>query len=320
MTITQLVRPMRLIGLRFASEIRYLTLRFRAMRMRLAVPRGYYLHLDGNALQKNCRGDTLFILGSGASLATLPDELQEEMRLNTTMSLNFTILQTFIPADFHVIRELGVANDIVVDIKASGLERFGRLVSDNPCYKKTVFIVQGGYYGWAANLLIGCLYLPRGVRLFTYRNSLWPGFRCLGSSFDSVTHGASTITDCINLGYLMGFQKIVLCGVDLYDRRYFWHVSGSSFIPLSGVTDAQIGEYGGSGDLAARHRAAERLVMQAAHWRKELKGFGVELFVQNPRSLLTEVLPTYLPGASACKRHFPDAPTSKMSDQKSQWH
>lgn len=294
MTLSRPIHLLRLLWLRLMSEIRYLPLRIRAMRLNATVPSSYYQHYDETALRGRCRGDTLFILGSGASLATLPRKLIEEMRCNTTMSLNYTILQSFIPADFHVIRELGVANDVVVDIRAADLEKFGGFVAANPCYRETVFLVQGGYYGWAANLLIGWRCLPMGTRLFRYRNCPLPGFRSLGSSFGSVTHGASTITDCINLGYLMGFRKIVLCGVDLYDRRYFWHVAGASFIPLPGVTDARVGEYGGSGDLAARHRAAGRLLGQIAQWRKELEAVGVELCVQNSRSLLTEVLPVHV--------------------------
>jgi len=131
---------------------------------------------------------------------------------------------------------------------------------------------------------------------------------------------AQAITNRINLGCLIGPQKIVLFGVDLYDQRYIWHLSGSSFIPLPRVTDAQIGACGGITDLAVSHPAAERFVGQVAHWRKELQEIGMELFVQNPQSLLTEVLPSFLYGATACKRHFPDAPTSRMVDQKSQWH
>lgn len=294
MTLSRTYHLLNLLWLRLLSEIRYLPLRLRAMRLNSAVPDGYYERFDVASLRSRCRGDTLYVLGSGASLAELRPELLQEMSANTTMSLNYTILQSFIPVDFHVIRELGAANDVVIDLGLSDLEKFGGLVAANECYQEAVFLVQGGYYAWAANLLIGSCLLPKGTRVFRYRNCALPGFRPLGSSFASVTHGASTITDCINFGYLLGFRKIVLCGVDLYDRRYFWHVDGASYIPLPGITDAQVGEYGGSGDLAARHRVAGRLLGQIAQWRRELDTLGVELCVQNPRSLLVEVLPVHV--------------------------
>lgn len=293
MTLARLRHLLRLLWTRLISEVRYLPIRVRALRLNAAVPKDYYEYFDEDALRRRTRGNTLFILGSGASLAALPGEVLAEMRINTTMSLNYTLLQSFIPADFHVVRELGVANDVIVNIQSSDLEKFGNLVAANPGYGNAVFLVQGGYYAWAANLLVGQRCLPKDTRLFRYRNSPLPGFREPGPTFAAITHGASTITDCINIGYLLGFKKIVLCGVDLYDRRYFWHVAGTSFIPLQGLTDAQIGEYGGTGDMAAKHRAAGRLLGQMASWRLALEAEGVKLSVQNPKSLLTEVLPVY---------------------------
>ena len=293
MTPSRLLHLLRLLWVRIVSEVSYLPVRLRSLRLNAAVEKCYYEHFDEDAIRQRVRGETLFILGSGASLAALPSELLAEMRVNTTMSLNYSLLQSFIPADFHVVRELGVANDVAVNIQSSDLEKFGNLVAKNTIYRNTIFLVQGGYYAWAANLLIGLRCLPERTRVFRYSNSCRPGFRAPGTTFTTIMHGASTITDCINIGFLLGFKEIVLCGVDLYDRRYFWHVAGTPFMPLPGVTDAQIGEYGGTGDMDAKHRAAGRLLEQMALWRRELEARGVKLSVQNPKSLLTEVLPLY---------------------------
>lgn len=293
MIVSRVLHLLRLLGIRLVSEVGYLPVRLRSLRLSAAVEKGYYEHFEEDSIRRCVRGETLFILGSGASLAALPSAVLAEMRVNTTMSLNYSLLQSFIPADFHVVRELGIANDVTVNIEMSDLKNFGDLVAANPSYRNTVFLVQAGYYAWAANLLIGLRCLPQRTRVFRYRNSPRPGFRAPGDSFATITHGASTITDCINIGYLLGFKEIVLCGVDLYDRRYFWHVAGTSFIPLEGVTDAQIGEYGGVGDTAARHRAAGRLLGQIEKWRRWLEAKDVRLSVQNPKSLLAEVLPVY---------------------------
>ena len=289
-------RPLHFLSLvfgRIVSEIRYFPLRVRAFRLDASTPRGYYNYFDRDKLSQRCRGDTLFVLGSGASLAQLPDELISKMHESTTMSLNYSLLQSFIPTDFHVVRELGAANDEAIDIQKSELKKLGTLIGANPQYRETVFLVQGGFYAWAANLFIGWLCLPHGAKIFRFRNSPLPIFRSLSNSFESIIHGASTITDCINLGYLMGFKKIVLCGVDLYDRRYFWHIDNASHLRLDGITDAKLGEYGGNGKVSERHRAAKRLISQIASWQQELKVKGVKLFVQNPRSLLAEILPIY---------------------------
>ncbi|MDG1144168.1 MAG: hypothetical protein P8N92_05825 [Burkholderiales bacterium] len=283
----------RLLLKRLVTEITYFFVRARAMKLNAAVPTDYYDRFDQGRLKSHCRGKTLFILGSGASLAQLPNELVLKMRENTTMSLNYSLLQSFLPADFHVVRELGAANDEEIDIQQSDLKKLGAVIKSNPQYQETVFLVQGGFYAWAANLFIGWRCLPCGAKIFRFRNSLSPIFGALSDAFGSIVHGASSITDCINLGYLMEFNKIVLCGVDLYDRRYFWHVGNTPHMQLNGITDSELGEYGEGGDLTARHRAARRLVGQIARWQRDLKVNGVELYVQNPRSLLTEVLPIY---------------------------
>jgi hypothetical protein len=304
MTTSRRLHLLRLLWRRVASEVRYLPVKIRSLWLSAAVKKGYYEYFDEDALRRRIRGDTLFILGSGSSLAGLSSKVLALMRINTTMSLNYSLLQSFIQTDFHVVRELLVANDVDVSIQSSDLEKFGNLLAANPCYRDAVFLVQGGYHAWAANLLLGLQCLPRGTRIFRYRNSFLPGVRSLGSSFSAITHGASTITDCVNIGYLLGFKKIVLCGVDLYDRRYFWHVAGTSFIPLSGVTNAKEGEYGATGKLTARHRTAERLITQLAAWAANLKLRGVKLSVQNPASLLSEVLPVYF-HPNSCKNPNP---------------
>jgi hypothetical protein len=293
MNAARFLHILRLVAARLSSETQYLPIKLRAWWMNARVPQGYYERVSEAGLRDRCRGDTLFVLGSGASLAALPDSVLAAMRRNTTMSLNYTILQSFIPADFHLVRELGVANDIKISLPVDDLRRFGGLVAANRCYQDSVFLVQGGYAAWAANSLIGLRCLPRGTRLFRYRNCLRPNRPTLGARLDDISHGASSITDCINIGFLLGFEKIVLCGVDLYDRRYLWQVPSTQFIPLPGVTDAAIGEYGGRGEMTARHRAAEGLIRRMAEWRDALAAAGCSLSVQNPKSLLAEVLPVY---------------------------
>lgn len=239
------------------------------------------------------KGDTLFILGSGGSLASLDTEIINQMQNNTTMSLNYSFLQNFIKANFHLIREIGVTNNNPISVQASDLHHLKDLLSRNPCYNDTVFLAQGGYHAWAPNLLIGTHNLPDNAKVFRFKNPFITRFGKLSNTLSAVTHGASSITDCINIGFILGFKRIVLCGVDLYDRRYFWHMPGAKFIPLPGITDAEVGEYGGRGEITARHRTSDRLVGQISEWSEELKARGVTLSVQNPKSLLASVLPVY---------------------------
>jgi hypothetical protein len=294
MNIQLLQHRTKLVLRRLFYEMVFLPTKLRAFLLNARVPRDHYEIFGERDIKKSVKGNTLFILASGSSLASIPDEVLSEMKQNTTMSLNYTLLQSFIPADFHVVRELGAANDISVDIRLSDLNNFGELMASNPCYEQTVFLIQGGYAAWVPNLLLGHRSVRKGTKIFRYRNQYIPGFTSLGTSFSAgIAHGASTVIDCINMGYILGFKKIVLCGVDLYDRKYFWHIPNTSFIPLPGITDAKIGEYGNSGDQTPKHRSANGLLEQISRCDKELKASGVVLSVLNPHSLLAEILPVH---------------------------
>jgi hypothetical protein len=293
MHLQRFVHLSRLAWQRIVSETRCAPTRIKASIANARVAEGYYKFIGKDELAEKKRGDTLFVLGSGGSLAFLPNVIIEEMEKNSTISFNYSLLQDFVRADFHLVRELGVTNIKSVNLGNSDLRNLHDLIAKNPRYGETVFLAQGGYNAWSANFLIGSRGLPKGATVFRFRNPYVTRFGKLGTRLDAVTHGASSVTDCINIGYILGFKKIVLCGLDLYDRRYFWNMPGAKYFPLPGITDAEIGEYGGKGEVTAPHRTSDRLVGQIAQWRQELEEQGVTLSVQNPKSLLTAVLPVY---------------------------
>lgn len=38
----------------------------------------------------------------------------------------------------------------------------------------------------------------------------------------AIFHKGATLFDVVNISYILGYKEIVLVGIDLYDRRYFW--------------------------------------------------------------------------------------------------
>lgn len=90
----------------FQYKLRHIPIGCYAWLLNHEVPRASYNLVDERGLSERCRGDTLFILGSGASLAQLDQHQIDVMSRNTTMSFNYTAIQAFIPIDFHVVREI----------------------------------------------------------------------------------------------------------------------------------------------------------------------------------------------------------------------
>jgi hypothetical protein len=106
-----------------------------------------------------------------------------------------------------------------------------------------------------------------------------------GRSFsEGLVHGQSTIQEAINFAYLVGWKRIVLTGVDLYDRRYFW---------LPPDETRSIDRVRGAAAADTHVQARMGLVETLASWREWLGRQGVELEVMNRRSLLAGALPVY---------------------------
>ena len=97
---------------------------------------------------------------------------------------------------------------------------------------------------------------------------------------DGLVHVSATLEECVNFAFLMGWKAIVLAGVDLYDRRYFW------------LPPDQPG-YGDTTTDIPHRTASTGIVDSLGAWRDRFAAEGVQLFVHNPRSLLTSRLPVW---------------------------
>lgn len=215
--------------------------------------------------------DTAFVFGSGRSLLDVSPDEWEAIGACNTISLREFPRQRWVRADYHVTSEVDFPDE------------YARRIRENPLYADTVFVVQEGLRAERGNELIARGLLPHGARVFRFRRTPpWrsgPPSRTIG---DGLVHGPSSIFDATNLAYVLGFRRIVLAGVDLYDRGYFWLGEG---------------EQRGYEKPAAREAAgfigADAIVALMASWRDVLERDGVELAVSNPRSLLAAHLPVF---------------------------
>lgn len=74
---------------------------------------------------------------------------------------------------------------------------------------------------------------------------------------------------------------------------YFWNVPGARVAPMPSVTAGVDVEYSGTAAATEQHRSGARLIEQISRWKGDLSDKNIDLSVQNPKSLLTEVLPAY---------------------------
>jgi hypothetical protein len=244
-----------------------------------------YVFLDEDALRARRRSDTVFVFGSGASLNELEAADWALFERHETIGFNWFVRQDFVRVDYQVLRGLG-ADDYRRESWLTTLERYGAYARENRRYAEAVFVVQTGWNAINGNRAIGLELLPVDRPIFLYRSGV--DQRELSWSFaEGLAHPSSTLEDAVNFAVLTGWTRIVLVGVDLYDRRYFWLPPDEARVEDT--------ERGASVD-EPHSRATSGMLATLGEWTCELAPHGIELSVYNARSLLASVMPTF-PGA-----------------------
>ncbi len=246
--------------------------------------RSRYRLLDERGLRATRRGETIFVFGSGRSVNELTSEDVEHFEAGETLGFNWFVHQRLVRMDYHLIR--GIPDtDLDPDVWRPQLDEYFRLIRENPLYAETVYLVQSGFRAINGNRAVGYRYLPPGSRVFLWKTN--DRATSPSRSFaEGLVHANSTLEECVNFAYLLGWRRIVLVGVDLYDRRYFW---------LDPDETRSVDVRRRATAANPHSRASSGMVELLGRWAEAFAREDVELSVHNPRSLLTRTLPVYAP-------------------------
>jgi hypothetical protein len=268
-------------------RLRALTVQVEPWLKFLAARRRYRL-IDGQELRARRRSDTVYVFGSGASLNDISAAEWDAISRHDTFGFNWFVHQRFVRCDFHLIR--GIPDtDFDRGVWKPQLDEYFGLIRSNPRFVDTVYCVQTGLRATNGNRALGHRLLPEGSSVFLWRTHTKR--REPARSFaDGLTHAHSTLSEVVNLAFLAGWHRIVLAGVDLYDRNYFWLPPG----------ETRTVDVRRSADAANPHvQAATGLIDHLAAWNSAFERDGVQIEVLNPRSLLAGALPVHVAGQSA---------------------
>lgn len=240
----------------------------------------HFRKLDADTLCQTRKSERVYIFGSGYSLNALTEEEWREIERFDTMSFNWFAYQKFLRIDYHVIRETLAVR--AFSARHRVVHSYCKNIAANPLFDDAVLISQEGWTASSGNRAIGSL--PKGRRLFRYRNRPKRSYEPPSESFDDgIVHGPGTLVDCTNIAALMGWTDIILVGIDLYDRRYFWLADDET-----NTADTLTGN-----KVDDAHQTSHRIVGYLGDWAAHLKQKGINLWVYNPRSLLSETVPVW---------------------------
>jgi len=250
---------------------------------------------------------TAFILGTGASAAQLQPQDLAYIRSQFSVGVNQWILHPTVP-----------------DVYAYEVDPDTRLLQmlDREDVKKAepfLFFLKPTNPSHVAN----ADYIPEFLRVRTFvygRSNIWTRktnnigpdsvsvLKSLGISRDGdilLDNGAS-IARMVALCFLLGFQKIVLVGVDLNNVQYFWHKNPVLIEPL-GFKDYETGQKGNTHETLSTvnrpfpiDKFITKLAISAA-------GEGVHIFIGSEESQLAGSLPIYrFPRMQAETKQIPE--------------
>jgi hypothetical protein len=228
--------------------------------------RHYRLLSEAELLATRSSG-TAFVFGSGRSLLDIGEDEWAAIARCNTISLREFPRQHWVRADYHLTCEVDALDEYAGRLRA------------NPLYAGAVFVVAGGFMAHMGNELIGGGLLPEGARVFRYRRRARAVYEPPSHTPRELVHGYNSIFDATNFAFAMGYRRIVLAGVDYYNKEYFWLEPG----------EARAYEKPGVA-ATSRWPQAEAIVEMMSRWSHELAAEGVELAVYNPRSLLAQEL------------------------------
>jgi hypothetical protein len=259
-----------------------------------------YATLSSEAAARARRSDTVFVFGSGYSLNELSAAEWAHIAEHDVFGFSGFAYQTFVRTDYHFVRSwlpefLGVA-DLCHAARA-----YGRRLCENPRFAHTIFLLQREYSAEFSNALVATRSLPPGARLLRYHAARRLDDLPTDRWHDGVSRDFGTLVTVVNVAYLLGWRRIVLVGVDLYDNRHFWGPPAAAVArdddgEFFGVTTAN--EHGVAWHQP-HHTTRLGVVSLLEAWAKRFAARGAELIVYNPRSLLAEVLPVYGRGSVA---------------------
>jgi len=185
-------------------------------------------HLGDFDLGRIKSSDTLFVLGSGASINHIPAERWKTIARHDTVGFNFWLFHPFVPKIYF----------------------FESLARDNPAYRTLLDALAERADGYAETLKVimdmeppreSLFELPAGIRRNLYaaktismlaRNEreiaaavaylVRTGAFRQTHNFDSLLKYNGTVSSVISLGARMGYRRIVLCGIDMTRAEYFY--------------------------------------------------------------------------------------------------
>ena len=268
------------------------------------------LNLKINPLK--LESNTLFILGSGPSINKIDDKEWEIIKSKDTWGFNFWFCHRFIPKTYFLQSPISTLNNAE---HLSALDKLMNeiLIEKKKAYKRTTFLLRGdgvnnhtfhksmigktvlendfNYY-FLPELIISSKSKIKPHRLV--KAIFLSGFFSNKNSLSPIPKLGSTITEMISLALMVGYKRIILCGIDMNDGGHFYDSNKyyKKYKYLKVLSDLNndkiIHEHM---DKSARKNTVKDLILELNKLAE--KKFNAEIFVSSSTSSLYPEIKKY---------------------------
>lgn len=248
--------------------------------------------LQGEPLLARKRSDVLFVLGSGPSINQITPDRWQAIARHDSLALNFWVLHPFVPR-FYFFESIEYSQ--YPEAARLMLQWFARRAEDYHDTLKVAMEIHRRGRQMVEELppefrdnLYAALSVPAPARNegeleYALQYLTWHQLFASDRNYSRLLKYAASITTAVALAAKVGYKKVVLCGVDLRDQRYFFQ-------------DQDL--YPETADLTFEPRYVPHETSVALEWRLPLQQVlpvlqravldpvGTELYVENPNSAL----------------------------------
>ena len=287
----------------------YVTVRKQIQRLAIkrALEMGFENRLRDIDLREFKSSDTVFILGSGSTINEISESKWEHIEDHDSFGLNFWLIHDHVPTVYVF--------ELPVNTEQPGFQEsyYNLLQYKGDTYSETPIIVKDvprtiGHLDTARypKTLISNTYLAEEIRIPWRRTD----YRVFNRSIDWFNENGyfesdgrmnpglkkrASVSFLIHMAVKMGYEKIVLCGVDMNDSKYFYNENREELqdegVPLPPVLDVNETNSHRTNDPSV-YRPIFENVLYALN-ENLLKPRGISLYTESTTSATYPELPLY---------------------------
>ncbi|MDL0120429.1 hypothetical protein PNQ29_11935 [Halobacterium salinarum] len=269
--------------------------------VRKALSMGFENRLSELNLREFKTSDTVFILGSGATINQISESGWEHINAHDSFGLNFWPIHEHVPSLY--VFEPPIAHDAfceLLDYRREELSNIPIIIKDLP---RDLSLVDIERY---PDNLVRRMYLAKGLRIpWKYksydifnRSIEWFDERGYFEPNGRIELGLkkrASVSFLIHMAVKMGYENIVLCGVDMNDSRYFYEEKREHFaekgVPLPPKPDIDEDDIHRSNDPTVHRPILENILYELNDSILEPK--EITLFTESAKSATYPRLPLY---------------------------